>query len=60
MALAMSLALAQVAVPDTTGYLVLALVVFFGLLLLFVGSILLRARNLRKDEQLIEQLHDDK
>ena len=54
------LVLAQVTVPDTTGYLALALVAFFGLLLLFVGSILVRLRNLRKDETLIEQLKDDK
>jgi hypothetical protein len=55
-----SLALAQVAVPDTTGYLFLALAVFFGLLLLFVASISIRSRNLRKDEALIEQLEEDK
>ncbi|MBI1257689.1 MAG: hypothetical protein GC204_09485 [Chloroflexi bacterium] len=47
-------------VPDTTGYLFLALAVFFGLLLLFIGSLWLRARNLRKDEALIEQLREDK
>ena len=60
MLLALSLVVVQDAVPDTTGYLFLALAVFFGLLLLFVGSIVLRARNLRKDEALIEQLEEDK
>ena len=54
------LAIAQVTVPDTTGYLFLALAVFFGLLLLFVGSLAIRARNLRRDEEVVEQLRDDK
>ena len=55
-----ALALAQDAVPDTGNFLALALVVFFGLLILFVGSITVRARNLRKDEAVVEQLRDDK
>ena len=46
--------------PDTTDYLFLALGIFFLLLLLFLGSMAIRARNLRKDEELIEQLRDDK
>jgi len=56
----MMLALAQVTVPDTGGYLALGLVVFFGLLLAFVASMSIRARNLRKDEALIEQIREDK
>ncbi len=61
MLLALNLAIAQVTtVPDTTAYLALALVVFFGLLLLFIGSLSIRSRNLRKDEALIEQLEEDK
>ncbi len=55
-----SLVLAQETVPDTTGYLFLALAVFFGLLLFFVASLSIRSRNLRKDEALIEQLENDK
>ena len=46
--------------PDTTSYLFLALAAFFVLLLLFLGTMAIRARNLRKDEDLIEQLKDDK
>ncbi|MCC6802945.1 MAG: hypothetical protein IT319_08675 [Anaerolineae bacterium] len=42
--------------PDTTAYLVLALVVFFGLLALYIGTLVIRANNLRKDEVTIEQL----
>ena len=55
-----ALVLAQTAVPDTTGYLILGLVVFFGLLLLYVASLSIRARNLRRDEETIEQLQEDK
>ncbi len=45
--------------PDTTAYLILALALFFGILLLFVGSLALRVRNLRKDDQLLDQLADE-
>ncbi len=44
--------------PDTTAYLWLALGLFFGVLVLFIASMSLRARSLRKDEALIEQLRD--
>ena len=46
--------------PDTAGYLFLALGLFFGLMLLFVLSLVIRARNLRNDEAVIEQLRSDK
>ena len=46
--------------PDTTSYLVLGLVAFFVLLALFLGTMVIRSRNLRKDEELIEQLSEDK
>ena len=45
--------------PDTTAYLFLGLVLFFGLLALYVCSLVLRARNLHKDEALIEQLSSE-
>ena len=45
--------------PDTTAYLFLGLVLFFGLLILYVGSLVLRARNLHKDEALIDQLSSE-
>ncbi len=45
--------------PDTTSFLVLGLVAFFGLLLLFLATMVVRARSLRKDEDLIEQLSDE-
>ncbi len=45
--------------PDTTAYLFLALVLFFGILLFFVATLALRVRNLRKDDQLLDQLADE-
>lgn len=44
--------------PDTTAYLWLGLGLFFLVLVLFVASMTLRARSLRKDAALIEQLRD--
>lgn len=46
-------------VPDTTKYLILALVVFFSLFGLYLLSMVARLRNLRKDEALIQQLRED-
>lgn len=45
--------------PDTTAYLFLGLALFFGVFALYIGSLVLRARNLRKDEALIEQLSSE-
>ena len=44
--------------PDTTAYLILALILFFGIMLLFVGTLVLRVRSLHKDDQLLDQLED--
>lgn len=46
--------------PDTTAYLYLGLVVFFGIMALFLVTMVVRTNNLRKDEALIEQLGEDK
>ena len=48
------------ATPDTASYLILGLVVGFGILLAYIGSLTLRNRSLQQDAQLIEQLGDDK
>lgn len=45
--------------PDTTAYLLLALVVFFGIFALFIVSMVIRAGNLRKDVTVIEQLGEE-
>ena len=44
--------------PDTGAYLLLALVVFFGILALFIASMVVRYRSVQKDLLLIEQLQD--
>ncbi len=42
--------------PDTTSYLILGYVIIGGIGLVYVASLLLRQRNLRRDLDLIEQL----
>ena len=44
---------------DSGGYLILGLVVIFGLLGLFIASMSVRFRNIQKEKQLIEQLRDE-
>ena len=45
--------------PDTTAYLILALGVFFGILALYIVTLVIRTSNLHKDESTIEQLSED-
>lgn len=42
--------------PDTSAYLILGLVVAFGIAAAFLGSMAARYRNLQKDMELIEKL----
>ncbi len=49
-----------VTTPDTGSYLILGLGVFFGIIGLYIVTLVFRARNLRKDEALVEQLSEDK
>ncbi|MCU0512672.1 MAG: hypothetical protein MUE40_08890 [Anaerolineae bacterium] len=44
--------------PDTFAYLVLGLVVVFGIIGGYMGSLYVRFRGAEKDRQLIEQLRD--
>ncbi|HVU12137.1 MAG TPA: hypothetical protein VHD90_12710 [Phototrophicaceae bacterium] len=55
------LALAQTvpAPPDTTNFLWLALGVFFLILVVFLATMAVRSRNLRRDEALIEQMNNE-
>ncbi len=46
--------------PDTVSYLYLGLAVVAVIGVGFIGSIVLRFRNLHKDLQVMEQLRDDK
>jgi len=45
--------------PDTVSYLLLGLGLVAVIGLTFIGSMLLRYRNLQKDLQVIEQLQND-
>lgn len=45
--------------PDTLAYLLLGLAVIFGVMLVYVGSLVLRRRNLERDVQMIEWLDED-
>jgi hypothetical protein len=45
--------------PDTTAYLILALVVTFGATLLYVGSLVWRQRRLAQDEAVLDQLREE-
>ena len=46
--------------PDTFGYLVLGLAAVSAIVILFIASMVIRNRNLKKDLKMIEQLGDDK
>ena len=46
--------------PDTLSYLLLGLAVVTFIATGLIGSMVLRYRNLKKDMQLLEQLHNDK
>lgn len=48
----------QTNISATGDYLILGLVVVFGILLLFIASMVIRYRNLSQDARLIEQLED--
>jgi hypothetical protein len=45
--------------PDTAAYLYLGLAVVATIAFGFIGSILIRFRNLQKDLQVMEQLRDE-
>lgn len=45
--------------PDTTAYLILALTAVTIIMVGFIGSMVIRYRNLHKDMQLIEELRRD-
>lgn len=45
--------------PDTTYYMVLAFAAYLGLLGLYVGSLVLRHRNLERDSATLAELQAD-
>jgi cell division protein FtsB len=49
----------QTTTPDTLNYMVIGYLVFFGLPLIFIGSLWWRQRNLEKDVELLKELKQD-
>ncbi len=49
----------QEVTPDTTGYLIAGYAAIFGLMGLFLLSLILRWRNLKKDLVLLDELEND-
>ena len=45
---------------ETTDYMILGFVVIFGVMLVYVISLWVRRRNLKKDIELLEQLEEQK
>jgi len=50
----------QEAAPDTVGYLIAGYVVIFGLIGLFLFSLVSRWRNLKKDLSLLDEIEKDR
>jgi hypothetical protein len=46
----------QTSTPDTTGYMILGYVVILGVMLLYLGSMLLRNRSLKQDLEMLNEL----
>jgi len=45
--------------PDTTFYVILGYIVFIGLPVLFIASLVYRARALKRDEEMLKSLKDE-
>lgn len=45
--------------PDTVSYMILGYVIMGAVALVYVGSLLLRQRNLKRDLDVLERLQDD-
>jgi hypothetical protein len=48
--------LLQSTTPDTTNYLIGGYVVFFVVMILYLGSLVLRHRNLKQDLEILQDL----
>ena len=46
--------------PDTSAYLIAGYIVFITLPMLFIASLIYRYRNLKRDEEMLESLKDEK
>jgi hypothetical protein len=46
--------------PDTSAYMIAGYVIFIALPLLFIASLLYRQRNLKRDEEAMESLKEER
>ena len=53
-----NLLLLQQGPADTLNYMVAGYAVIFGVMLLYLGSLIIRSRNLRQDIELLEDLEE--
>ena len=44
---------------DTTGYMIAGYTIIFGVMLLYLISLLVRQRNLQKDMEVLEEIQSD-
>jgi hypothetical protein len=44
---------------DTTGYMIAGYAIIFGVMLLYLISLLVRQRNLQKDMEVLEEIQSD-
>jgi hypothetical protein len=51
--------LAQTTTPNTDSYMIAGYVVFFVVMILYLGSLLLRHRNLVQDYEVLQELEKD-
>jgi hypothetical protein len=50
--------LLQQSIPDTSAYMIAGYSVIFGIMLIYVASLILRRRNLHQDMQVLEELEE--
>jgi CcmD family protein len=48
----------QTGPPDTTAYMIAGYVVIFGVILVYLASLVVRRRNLKQDLELLEELDE--
>jgi hypothetical protein len=52
--------LAQEPTPDTSAYMIAGYVVIFSVMLIYLISLVIRNRNLKKDYEMLEELEEKK
>ena len=46
-------------IPDTTNFMIAGYVVIFGTMMIYLASLILRFRKLRRDEQTLDEMDAD-